>query len=108
VSTSLQTVIAEKLTGFQLTKTFQYRLEPELSLQYTVLKNKIEILRSLKSGKTDFNNSNMTLSKYFNYNFNHICKLLPNTLTYKLHTSKEHQGPQRWPKTEAERCGKNK
>ena len=61
VSTSVQTVIAEKLTGFQPTKTFLYLLEPELSLQYIVLKNKIEILRSLKSGKTDFNNFSMTL-----------------------------------------------
>jgi len=36
-----------------------------------------------------------------------ICKLLPNTLTYKLHT-KEQQTARRFPKTEAERCQRNK
>jgi len=50
------------------------------------------------------------VSKYcnYNYNFNHICKLLPNTLTYKQHTSKEQQPSCRWPKIEAERRGRNK
>jgi len=62
VSTSVQTAIAEKLTGFQLTKKFLYCMESELSLQYIMLKNKMKILRSLKSGKTDFNNFNMILS----------------------------------------------
>ena len=61
VSTSVPTVIAEKLTGFQLTKKFLYCMEPELSLLYIVLKNKIKILRSLKSGKTDFKNFNVIL-----------------------------------------------
>jgi len=36
-----------------------------------------------------------------------ICKLLPNTLTYKLHTKKQ-QTARRFPKTEAERCQRNK
>jgi len=61
VCTSVQTVIAEKLTVFHLTKKFLYCMEPELSLQYTILKNKIEILRSLKSGKTAFSNFSMIL-----------------------------------------------
>ena len=61
VSTSVQTIIAEKLTGFQLTKKFLYCLIPELSLPYIILKNKITILRSLKSGKTDFKDLNMIL-----------------------------------------------
>ena len=61
VSTSVQTVIAEKLTGFQLTRKFLYHIEPELSLLYTKLKNKIEIFRLLKLGKTGFNNFNMIL-----------------------------------------------
>jgi len=51
---SVQTVIAEKLTGFRLTKKFLQCMEPELSLPYIIPKNKIKILRSLKSGKTDF------------------------------------------------------
>ena len=61
VSTSVERVIVEKLTGFQLTKKFLYCVEPELSLPYIILKNKIEILISLKSGKTDFKNFNMIL-----------------------------------------------
>jgi hypothetical protein len=44
VSTSVQTVIAEKLTGFQLTKKFLYCFEPELSLPYIIMENEIEIL----------------------------------------------------------------
>ena len=48
MSTSVQTAVAEKLTGFQLTNKFLYCLEPELSLPYIMVKNKIEILRSLK------------------------------------------------------------
>jgi len=59
VSTSVQTVIAVKLIAFQLTKKFLHFMEPELSLPYIVMKDKIEILRSLKSGKTDFKNFNM-------------------------------------------------
>jgi len=35
-------------------------------------------------------------------------KKLPNTLTYNLHTSKEQWAPRRWPKTETERCRRNK
>ena len=31
-------------------------MQPELSLPYIVVKNKIKILRSLKSDKTDFKN----------------------------------------------------
>jgi len=54
VSPSVQTVIAEKLTGFQLTNKFLHCVQPELSLPYIVLKNEIKILRPLKSGKTDF------------------------------------------------------
>ena len=61
VSTSGERVIAEKLTGFQLTKEFLHCLEPELSLPYVILKNKIEILRSLKSGKTCFSITNVIL-----------------------------------------------
>jgi hypothetical protein len=61
VSASVQTVIAEKLTGFQLTKKFLYCLEPELSLPHITLQNEIKILRSLKSVKTDFNDFNMIL-----------------------------------------------
>ena len=59
VCTSVQTVIAEKLTGFQLTKKFLYCLETELSLPYIMLENKIKMLRSLKSGKIDFRNLNI-------------------------------------------------
>ena len=59
MSASVQTVIAEKLTGFQLTKKFLYCLEPELSLPYIILKNKIKIL---KSDKTDFKDLNMILT----------------------------------------------
>ena len=58
VSTSVQTVIAEKLTVFQLTQKFLHCMEPELSLPYIILQNKIEILRSLKSSKTDLKDSN--------------------------------------------------
>jgi hypothetical protein len=36
VSPSVQTVIAEKLTHFQLTKKFLYCLQPELSLPYMI------------------------------------------------------------------------
>ena len=54
LSTSVQTAIAEKLTGFQLTNKFLHCMEPELSLPYTVLKSTIKILQSLKSGKTEF------------------------------------------------------
>jgi len=61
VSASVGRVIAEKLTGFQLTKKFLYCMEPELSLPYIVLRNKIKMLRSLKSGKTDFRNFNVIL-----------------------------------------------
>jgi len=61
VSPSVQTVIPEKLTGLQLTNKFLYCMLPELSLPYIILKNKIKILRSLKSGKTDFNNFNVIL-----------------------------------------------
>ena len=61
VSTAVQTVFAEKLTGFQLTKKLLYCVEPELSLPYIILKNEIKILRSLKSGKTDFKDLNMIL-----------------------------------------------
>ena len=61
VSISVHTVIAKKLTGFQLTKKFLYCLEPELSLPYIMVKNKSEILKSLKSGETDFNNFNVIL-----------------------------------------------
>jgi hypothetical protein len=53
VSTSVGKVIVEKVTGFQLTKKFLSCVEPELSLPYIILKNKIKILRSLKSSKTD-------------------------------------------------------
>jgi hypothetical protein len=62
VSTSVQTVIAEKLTGFQLTKKFLYCMKTELSLPYINMKNKIEISRVLKPGKTDFNNFHMILT----------------------------------------------
>ena len=48
VSTSVERVIAEKLTGFQLTTKFLHCMEPELSLPYIIMENKIEILRSLK------------------------------------------------------------
>jgi len=61
VCTSVQTVIGEKLIGFQLTKKFLYCMESELSLPYIVLKSKIKILISLKSGKTDFRNFNVIL-----------------------------------------------
>ena len=60
VSTALQTVIAEKLTAFQFTKKFLYCLEPELSLPYTIVKNKITVLRFLKSGKTGFKDLNIS------------------------------------------------
>ena len=53
-STSVQTAIAEKLTGFQLTNKPLNCMEPELSLPYIILIIKIEILKSLKSSKTDF------------------------------------------------------
>jgi hypothetical protein len=50
----VERVIAEKLTGFQLTKKLLYCMEPELSLPYIILENEIKILKFLKSGKTDF------------------------------------------------------
>jgi hypothetical protein len=59
-----------------------------------VLEKKIKTLRSLKSGKTDFMNFNVIWwSKHYNPNpnHNHICELLPNTLTYKLHTQLNNQ-----------------
>jgi len=34
-------------------------MQPELSLPYIILKNKIKILRCLKSGETDFNSFNV-------------------------------------------------
>jgi len=57
----VQIAIAEKLTGFQLANKLLYCFEPELSLPFIMVKNKIEILRSLNSGKTDFNNFNVIL-----------------------------------------------
>jgi hypothetical protein len=59
VSTSVQTVIAEKLTCLQLTNKFLYYMQPALSLPYIILINKIKILRSLKSGKTVFKEFNL-------------------------------------------------
>jgi hypothetical protein len=44
----VETVIAEKPAGFQLTKKFLYCMEPELSSPYIIMKNKIEVLRYLK------------------------------------------------------------
>jgi hypothetical protein len=55
----VERVIAEKLTGFQLTNKLLYCMEPELSVPYIVLEKKIKTLRSLKSGKTDFMNFNV-------------------------------------------------
>jgi len=46
--------MAEKLIGFQLTKKSLHCVKPELSLPNIILKNKIKILRSLKSGKACF------------------------------------------------------
>jgi hypothetical protein len=57
----VERVIAEKLTGFQLTYKFLYCMEPELSLPYIVFKNKIKILKSLKSSKIDFKDFNIIL-----------------------------------------------
>jgi len=54
VSASVQRVMAEKLIGFQLTKKSLHCVKPELSLPNIILKNKIKILRSLKSGKACF------------------------------------------------------
>ena len=48
VSASLQTVIAEKLIAFQLTKKSLHCMQPELSLPYIIEVIKIEILKSLK------------------------------------------------------------
>ena len=59
VSPSVQTVIAEKLTAFQLTSKFLHCMQPELSLLYIILKNKIEILKSLKSCDSDFKDFDM-------------------------------------------------
>jgi len=53
VSASLQRVMAEKLIGFHLTEKLLYCKQPELSLLNIILENKIKILRSLKSGKTE-------------------------------------------------------
>jgi len=56
----------EKLVAFQLNNKFLHCMEPEMSLPYIMLKNKIEILKSLKSGKTDFKDFTIILSiKYF-------------------------------------------
>jgi len=55
--------MAGKLIGFQLTKKFLHSMESELFLPYVILKNKIQILRSLKSGKTEFKNNNNLTSK---------------------------------------------
>jgi hypothetical protein len=63
VSTSVERVIAERLTAIHLTKKFQYYMQPELSLTYIILKSKIKILSSLKSRKTDFKNIKMILYK---------------------------------------------
>jgi len=49
----VERVTVEKLTGFQLTKKFVPCVEPELSLLYIILIIEIEILKSLKSGKTE-------------------------------------------------------
>ena len=61
VSTSVQTVIGKKPTGFQLTRKFLYCMEHELSLPYTILQNKIEILRSLKSDLSNFKDLNLLI-----------------------------------------------
>jgi hypothetical protein len=61
VSTAVQIVIAEKLTGFQLTNKFLYCMEPELSLPYRMLENETKILRCLTSIKTDFKGFNVIL-----------------------------------------------
>ena len=61
VSTSVQTVIGKKPTGFQLTRKFLYCMEHELSLPYTILQNKIEILRSLKSDLSNFKYLNLLI-----------------------------------------------
>jgi hypothetical protein len=63
VTPSVERVIAEKLTGFQLTKELLYCMEPELSFPYITLKieNKIK-----KSDKTYFKDFNIILNvKYF-------------------------------------------
>jgi hypothetical protein len=62
VTPSVQTVIAEKLIGFQLTKKFMHCTEPELSLPYIILIIQINILKSLKSSKTDFIDFNVILN----------------------------------------------
>jgi hypothetical protein len=62
VSTSVERGIAEKVIGFQLTKKFLYCMQPELSLPYIIQLIKIEILKSLKSGKTDFKDFNIFFS----------------------------------------------
>ena len=59
VSTSVQTVTAEKLTGFQLTNSLLHCMEPELYLPYIMLKSTIKVLQSLKSGKTEFKDCNL-------------------------------------------------
>jgi hypothetical protein len=66
VSTSVERVIAEKVIGSLLTKGFLYCMQPELSLPYVIQLIKIEILKSLKTGKTDFKDFNIFFSiKYF-------------------------------------------
>ena len=90
VSTWGERVFAQKLTGFQLNNKFLKCIELELFLPYIILKNKTRIVRSLKSCTTEFKNNYLISEIYyfdFNYNFNNICKLLPNTLT--LHISTE-------------------
>jgi len=62
VSTSVERVIAEKVIGLKLTKKFLYCMQPELSLPYIIQLIKIEILKSLKSGKTDFKDFNVFFS----------------------------------------------
>jgi hypothetical protein len=65
VTPSVQTVIAEKQIDFQLTKKFLYCMERELSLPCIILKNKMKILRSLKSVSLDFKNLNVILSSIY-------------------------------------------
>ena len=59
VSTSVDIVIVEKVTGLHLTKKFLHCMEPQLSLPFIILIIKNKILRSLKSSKIDFKDFNI-------------------------------------------------
>jgi hypothetical protein len=59
LSVHVSASVERKAFSFSPNKNFLHCMEPEASLPCIILKNKIKILRSLKSGRTDFKDFNI-------------------------------------------------